>query len=36
MSLNKVVESYKIIGMICVVCVKVVERVIKKMDGVYD
>ncbi|NMS88918.1 copper-translocating P-type ATPase [Clostridioides difficile] len=36
MSSNKVVESYKITGMTCVACAKAVERVTKKMDGVYD
>lgn len=36
MSSNKVVESYKITGMTCAACAKAVERVTKKMDGVYD
>lgn len=36
MSSNKVVENYKITGMTCAACAKAVERVTKKMDGVYD
>ncbi|MCC0636314.1 heavy metal translocating P-type ATPase [Clostridioides sp. ES-S-0001-02] len=36
MSSNKIVENYKITGMTCAACAKAVERVTKKLDGVYD
>ncbi|MCC0638769.1 MULTISPECIES: heavy metal translocating P-type ATPase [unclassified Clostridioides] len=36
MSSNKIVENYKITGMTCAACSKAVERVTKKLDGVYD
>nr|UWI48658.1 heavy metal translocating P-type ATPase [Clostridioides difficile] len=36
MSSNKIVENYRITGMTCAACAKAVERVTKKLDGVYD
>ncbi|UWD47017.1 heavy metal translocating P-type ATPase [Clostridioides difficile] len=36
MNSNKIVENYKITGMTCAACAKAVERVTKKLDGVYD
>lgn len=36
MSSKKIVENYKITGMTCAACAKAVERVTKKLDGVYD
>ncbi|MGX9756176.1 heavy metal translocating P-type ATPase [Clostridioides difficile] len=36
MNSNKIVENYKITGMTCAACAKAVERVTKKLDGIYD